>query len=217
MAGHAIDLGYEYMAVTDHSHSLVIANGLDVESLKEQVRLLRTLNEDFGGRFYILAGVEVDILKDGSLDYPDEVLAELDIVVASLHSGFRQGEEQLTERLIAAMKNPHVDIIGHPTGRILGYRHAYPLDVEQIFRWAGETGTALEINASPDRLDLGSEYIRMAREFGVKFAINSDAHSPPAMDLMEYGVLTARRGWLSTEEVLNCWELTRLLHYLGQR
>lgn len=201
MAAKARSLGYEYLAITDHSRSLVIANGLSPERLAEQAKEIGQVESEVGIR--ILRGIEVDILKDGSLDLPESSLADLDVVTASIHTGFRQDGVTLTERVISAMKSPHVDIIGHPTGRLLGRRDPHPVDLERIYDMAARTGTALELNASPDRLDLNDHQVRRAREYGVKIAINTDAHAPDTMEDMRYGVGQARRGWLEAKDVIN--------------
>ncbi|KYH32279.1 PHP domain-containing protein [Neomoorella mulderi] len=210
MAAAAQARGYQYIAITDHSRSLVVARGLSVEQLKAQREEIARLNEELEG-ITILAGIEVDILADGRLDYEDDVLKEFDLVIASIHSGFRQEEEQVMARLEAALRHPYVDILGHPTGRMLGRRRPYLVDVGRIIELAAATGTILEINASPDRLDLNDTAVRLAREYGVPIAINTDAHDPNRLADMEYGVLTARRGWLEPENVVNTWELERLL------
>ncbi|WP_338823508.1 DNA polymerase/3'-5' exonuclease PolX [Moorella humiferrea] len=210
MAAAARRRGYRYIAVTDHSRSLVVARGLSVEQIKAQREEIARLNEELED-ITILAGIEVDILADGTLDYEDEILKEFDLVIASIHSGFRQEEGQIMARLEAALRHPYVDILGHPTGRMLGRRRPYAVDVTRIIELAAETGTILEINASTDRLDLNDTAVRMAKEYGVSIAINTDAHDPGHLADMEYGVLTARRGWLEPENVVNTWELERLL------
>ncbi|CEP68805.1 DNA-directed DNA polymerase X [Moorella glycerini] len=210
MAAAAQARGYQYIAITDHSRSLVVARGLSVEQLKAQREEIARLNEELEG-ITILAGIEVDILADGRLDYEDDVLKEFDLVIASIHSGFRQEEEQVMARLEAALRHPYVDILGHPTGRMLGRRRPYAVNVTRIIELAAATGTILEINASPDRLDLNDTAARLAREYGVPIAINTDAHDPNRLADMEYGVLTARRGWLEPENVVNTWELELLL------
>jgi len=210
MAAAACKRGYSYIAVTDHSRSLVIARGLSVEQLKAQRAEIAGLNVELEG-ITILAGIEVDILADARLDYEDEILKEFDLVIASVHTSFRQEEEQMMARLEAALRHPYVDILGHPTGRMLGRRRPYAVDVTRIIELAAETGTILEINASPDRLDLNDHAARLAKEWGVPIAINTDAHDSRRLAGMEYGVLTARRGWLEPEDVVNTWELERLL------
>ncbi|HDH53213.1 MAG TPA: DNA polymerase/3'-5' exonuclease PolX, partial [Nitrospirae bacterium] len=194
--------GYEYIAITDHSKGLGVARGMSTEQILEQNKAINALNKKLRG-FRLLSGVEVDIRSDITLDFPDEVLKRLDIVIASIHSGFRQSREQLTKRLVSAAKNPYVTIIAHPTGRLIGERDAYDVDMEEVFKTAKETGTAMEINAYPLRLDLKDVYIKKAKETGVSLAINTDAHAGYQFDFMIYGVSTARRGWLEKKDVLN--------------
>lgn len=213
MARAAQAKGYEYLAVCDHSQSLKIARGLDPGQLQEQHREILKVRERLG--FNLLSGIEVDILADGSLDLPDSVLAKRDVVVASIHSGFRQDEKQLTMRVMKAMENPHVDIIGHPTGRLLGRRAPYPINVEKIIEKAAETGCALDINASPDRLDLNDVHTQMARGLGVKIAINTDAHSRAELENMHLGLSVARRAWLVTDDVINTWSWSRVEQYFS--
>ena len=206
--------GLAYFAVTDHSGSLQVANGLSPERLAQQTEEIareREASQDV----HLLHGSEVEILADGSLDFSDEILASLDVVVASIHSNFNQPPEQMTERLIAAIENPHVDIIGHPTGRMLGLRDGYTFDVEAVLKAAAATGTALEINAAPERLDLDDTTARRAAELGVPISINSDAHHPDSLAYMRYGVLTARRAWLRAEDVINALSLDDLLAWLA--
>ncbi|KKM10213.1 hypothetical protein SY88_15040 [Clostridiales bacterium PH28_bin88] len=202
--------GYEYIAVTDHSRSLSIANGLSLERLVEQRGVINRLNENMED-FRVLAGVEVDILADGRLDYPDEVLELMDLVIASVHTGFRMDGERMTARVEQAVKNPHVDILAHPTGRILGRRNAYEIDLERIMELAASTGTWLEINASPDRLDLDDMHVRTAKDMGIPIAINTDAHDVVRLAEMRYGVLTGRRGWLEKGDVVNTWSLEEVM------
>jgi len=213
IVGRASEMGYEYIAITDHSRSLGIAGGLSVERLGEQERYLRALNEQTD-KIEILSGIEADILSNGNLDYPDEILAARDIVVASVHSGFRQDREKITGRVISAMKNSHVDIVAHPTGRLIGRREPYAINMEEVFAAAVKYGTALEINASPDRLDLSDRYARRAAELGIRISINTDAHDINRMDDMKYGVATARRGWLEKNDILNTMGKEELLDYL---
>jgi len=205
--------GYEYLAVTDHSISLKIANGLSEKELLNQVEYIKNLHGEYND-FCILTGIEVDILSDGELDYPDEILSELDIVIASIHSGFKQPREQITSRLISAAKHHLVDVIGHPTGRLIGRREPYPVDLEAVMEAAAACGTVMEINASPDRLDLSGENIVNAARKGVSFMIGTDAHGTRGLGDMNYGVKTARRGWLSKEQVLNTFSLPELKKYL---
>lgn len=210
MAQACIALGYEYMAITDHSQSLKIANGLTPERLREQRRKIGRLNRDLAP-FRILAGVEVDILGDGSLDLPDKALAALDFVIASIHMGMQQDADRLTTRLVKAMQNPHVCAIAHPTGRVIAQRDPYPLHFDEVLRVAKETGTALEINAYADRLDLNDVQARAARDAGVKLVIDTDSHSPAHLPMMRFGVATARRGWVRKADVLNTLPLEDLL------
>lgn len=213
-------LGYEFVAVCDHSRSLAIAHGLDEARLLRQGEEIAAINRKREGA-YLLRGIEVDILSDGRLDLPDEVLAELDIVVASIHSGFKQSAEHLLHRVEQALENEHVDILAHPSGRLIGRREAYALDLARVVELAAKTGTVLEINSSPDRLDLSDVWARKAVESGVRLSINTDAHSAEQFEYMGFGVGTARRGWASAEDVLNTMPLTDLMKWLrlpkGQR
>ncbi len=204
--------GYQYIAVTDHSKSLGIAGGMSKEQLLDQNKKILSFNKRLRG-LRLLSGVEMDIKSDGTMDYPDEVLKKLDIVVASIHSGFRQSREQLTKRLISAMKNPYVTIIAHPTGRLIGEREAYEVDIEDILTTARNTGTAIEINAHPLRLDLGDIYIKRAKELGIKLAISTDTHAAYQFDFMRYGVGIARRGWLEKKDVLNTHTYKALMKF----
>ena len=215
MVSTARGFGYEYMAFCDHSHGLAIANGLAAERLFEKMELIAGLNDQVEG-FSILVGTEVEIRADGKLDYPNEVLEGCDVVVASVHSGYHQREREMTNRIISAMESEHVDIIGHPTGRKIGEREAYEVDLERVLEAAARTGTAMEINAHPSRLDLNDRWSRRAKELGVKLAINTDAHSTCGLSAMEYGVKTARRGWLEKGDVLNALGLRELLSHLGR-
>ncbi|MHB1126460.1 MAG: DNA polymerase/3'-5' exonuclease PolX [Bacillota bacterium] len=216
MAAAARSRGYAYIAVTDHSRSLAIANGLSLERLQKQFGYLRKLNSEMDD-LQLLAGIEVDIKMDGSLDFDDEVLAGADLVIASVHSGFHQEKEKLTERVLGACKNPHVDIIAHPTGRILGRREPYAIDLEKVLDTASKTGTMLEINASPDRLDLSDVHARQAKELAIGIVINTDAHDCLHLADMRYGVMTARRGWLEPKDVVNTWDLPDLLRRLEKK
>jgi DNA polymerase (family 10) len=194
--------GYVYLNVTDHSPAVGFGMGLDAGRLRRQIERVRELASTLKG-FTLLAGAEVDILKDGSLDYSDELLAELDVVVASLHASHRLSEADQTKRLCAAMENPHVDLIGHPTGRLIGRRQPYAMDMEAVIAKAVETGTVLEVSAQPDRLDLRDGNVRMAVEAGAKLSIDTDAHSVRALDYMRFGVMNARRGWARADDVVN--------------
>ena len=216
LAQSAQERGYRYLAVTDHSRSLRIARGLTEERVREQQEEIRRLNQGFTD-FRLLAGIEVEILPDGSLDFEDELLAEMDIVIASVHSGFKQDRKTITRRVLSALQNEHVDIIGHPTGRLLGRRDPYDIDVDALLQVAAETGTALEINASPDRLDLHDEYVHQGIEIGVRFAVNTDAHDVYYLDDIQYGVLQARRGWAERSDIINALPLSELFDWLYRR
>jgi DNA polymerase (family X) len=202
MAEAAKALGYEYLAIADHSRSSVIANGLSEERLLKHIDEIRAAGKEVKG-ITLLAGIEVDILANGKLDYPDEVLAQLDWVVASIHSAQQQDRESLTRRSVAAMENPYVCALGHPSGRLLGRRDAMNLDWEALFAAGARTGTALEISASWQRLDLKDVHIRQAAEAGCRFVINTDAHSAEQLEQMELGVRTARRGWATADRIVN--------------
>ncbi len=213
VARAAKERGYGYVAVTDHSKGLGVARGLSAERVREQIACVDRLNRKLS-RFRILKGIEVDIRGDGSLDLPDGLLADLDLVVASIHSGFRQGREQLTKRLLAAVRNPYVSVIAHPTGRLLGEREPYDVDLEALVREAAERVTALEINANPMRLDLDDVWSRRAATAGIPLAIGTDAHRTTQYEFMPYGVSIARRAWLTGSEVLNASEAGALLRRL---
>ncbi|MEW5987194.1 MAG: DNA polymerase/3'-5' exonuclease PolX [Chloroflexota bacterium] len=203
MARTAQSRGWRYLAITDHSASLGVVNGLTVERLRQQAAEIHQANEAIGPGFHILHGTEMEIKADGSLDYPDEVLAELDFVIASLHTSLGQPREQVTRRVLNAIHNPHVDMIGHPTGRMIPDRMGADLDMEAILAAAAQTGTILEINANPHRLDLRDSHVRRAVELGVRLAINTDAHHSDHFDFMGYGVGTAQRGWATAANVVN--------------
>jgi len=205
--------GYEYIAITDHSKGLGIARGLSADKLIEEKKAIAALNSKLRG-FKVLAGVEVDIRGDGRMDFDDEILGQLDIVVASIHSGFRQSREQITKRLVSAMRNPYVSVIAHPTGRLIGERDPYEVDMHEMLRVARETKTAVEINAYPLRLDLNDIYVRKAKEMGVRFVISTDTHVVNQFDFMEYGVSIARRGWLEKRDVLNSLSYASLVKAL---
>ena len=206
--------GLEYFAITDHSVSSTVANGLDRERLLEQVVRVRELDAEIEG-ITVLAGSEVDIRRYGDLDFPDEILAQLDVVVASVHSHFTLNEAEMTKRIIRAIENPFVNIIGHPTGRMLGYRPMYPLNIEEVIEAAVENRTVLEINGSPSRLDLDSQFVRMAKAAGVLLAVNTDAHGIPQLAHRRTGLNVARRGWLTKAEVINTYTLEELREKCG--
>lgn len=213
MAEAARAKGYTHIAVTDHSRSLVVANGLSEERLLRQREEIDRLNEKYGD-FTILAGIEMDILADGRLDYSDEVLAEMDVVIASIHSSFSQNRTRIMQRLEAALSSPHVDLIAHPTGRIIGRRKGYDVDMETLIERAKETNTALELNANPNRLDLSARWLVKAQEAGVPLAINTDAHDTEELEHMAIGVSAAKKGWLRPESVINTWPLPKLMAFL---
>ncbi|RWZ59831.1 DNA polymerase/3'-5' exonuclease PolX [Halobacillus fulvus] len=213
MAERAKAKGYEYIAITDHSKYLRVANGLDEKRLRMQRDEIQKLNESMDD-FHIFCGVEMDILPDGSLDFDDEFLKEMDFVIASIHSSFNQSEEQIMERMQTALENPYVHMIAHPTGRLIGRRDGYAIDLEKLIQGAKETGTILELNANPNRLDLSWEWLMEAQEQGVEVAINTDAHSYPMLDHMKIGVGAARKGWLRKETVLNTWTKEQLMDRL---
>ncbi|MBB5324639.1 DNA polymerase (family 10) [Anoxybacillus tepidamans] len=213
MAEECRKKGYRYMAVTDHSQFLKVANGLTVERLKRQREEIERLNAKYDD-FTILAGIEMDILPDGTLDYDDDVLTELDFVIAAIHTGFSQDREAIMKRLKAALENVHVDLIAHPTGRLIGRRSGYDVDVDMLIELARETNTALELNANPHRLDLTYTYLKKAQDAGVKIAINTDAHHLQMLDDMNIGVATARKGWIRKETVINTWTLDELRRFL---
>jgi len=205
--------GYRYIAITDHSKGLGIAHGLDEKRLREQIARIEEVNRTLRG-FRILSGVEVDIRGDGTLDLPDAVLRELDIVIASIHSGFRQSREQITARLLSAVRNPVVGIIAHPSGRLIGERDPYDVDMEALFREAAARGVAMEVNAHPSRLDLSDHHVRMAKRYGIPLVISTDTHVTANFDYMEYGVAVARRGWAVGDDVLNTLPCKNLLKRL---
>jgi DNA polymerase (family 10) len=209
--------GHRLLAITDHSKSLGVANGLTVERLRKQHKEIAALRKRLPKGFVLLHGSEVEILADGRLDYPDDVLAELDLVIASLHTSLRQSREKVTARLLAAIANPHVDIIAHPTGRLIGEREGADLDMDRVLEAAAKSGVILEINANPQRLDLNDIHARRAIEMGIPLAINTDAHHPDHLAFRNYGVGVARRAWVTAEQVVNCWRPKRLRDWLASR
>lgn len=210
MALAAKALGYSYIAITDHSQSLKIARGLSIADLEKKRKEIEGINDKLGN-FRVLFGTEVDIDAQGKLDYPEYILREFDIVVAAIHTGFKQSKTQLTRRMVSACKSKHVNIIAHPTGRLWGQREAYDIDLDEILKAAHDTNTALEINSFPQRLDLNDVSCRRAKEKGVKICINTDAHTTNGLSAMQFGVSVARRGWLSKENILNTLSLKSLL------
>ncbi len=234
----AMKMGYEYLGIADHTKFLRIEHGLDEKRLTQRDKEIDKINAKFqslnvkpstraklgaglvphrnevsGAGFRILKGAETNILNDGSIDIKDEALKKLDYVIAGIHSNFKMEKTKMTERIIKAMKNPNVDIISHPTGRILKRRDEYQIDFDKILRVAKETGTILEISAWPERLDLNDQNIRRAKEAGVKMVINTDSHHRDQLRFMEFGIAQARRGWSEKEDIINCWSLEKLLKF----
>jgi len=216
MAKTAMDIGYEYIGISDHTKFLRIERGLNEKQLLKENEKIKKINEKFvksGLKFRVLHGCEANIMADGSIDIEDEVLAKLDYVIAGVHSQMKIEKQKMTQRIIKAMQNPNVDIISHPTGRLIGRRDEYQIDFDKILEVAKKTGTILEINSSPDRLDLRDLYIRRAKNTGVKMIINTDAHQKEQMNLMEYGIAQARRGWAEKEDIINTLPVEKLLEY----
>lgn len=207
--------GLEYIAITDHSQGLGVAGGLSSERLSQQRAEIAQLNRRLKG-LRILHGVEVEIRADGTLDYADEVLAEMDLVIAAMHTGLRQGRDKVTQRMLAAIRNPHVDMIAHPAGRLIGQREGADLDYDAILRAAAQTRTLMEINAHPSRLDLDDVHARRALELGCYLTINTDAHEPGGLSVIEYGIAVARRAWATADRVVNTWPLDKLLAFIQQ-
>jgi len=217
MAKAAIALGLKYIVITDHTKRLAMTHGLDEKRIQKQWLEIDKINKGFkakGMGFRVLKGSECDILKDGSMDLPDKILAKADVVGGAVHSLFHLPKKEQTERIKKAMANPHVDIIFHPTGRILNRRDAYQLDMDELIKQAKKTKTILEINAFPDRLDLNDEYIKKCLEAGVKMAISSDAHSASHLAFLECGIAQARRGWATKKDIINAWPLEKMLELL---
>ena len=217
MAQAAAKRGMKVIAFTDHSASLGVTGGLKMEDHKKQAVEIKKIQKQLGDKILVLHASEVEIKADGTLDYPDEFLATLDLVVASMHTRLRQPSEKVTQRTINAIRNPHVDIIGHPTGRLISDREGADLDMEAVFKAAAETGVALEINAHPSRLDLDDMYARRAKDLGIPISINTDSHSEDDFDNLFYGVAIARRAWLTRDDVINCWSTKKLLSWLNKK
>jgi DNA polymerase (family 10) len=216
MAEAAREHGYEYLAITEHSKRVSMAKGLDVRRLKKQIKEIDRLNQKLDN-VILLKGIEVDILKDGSLDLPDEVLKELDLTVCSVHYNPNLSQRQQTERIIRAMDNPYFNILAHPTGRLINERRPYEVNLEEVMKAAQERGCFLELNAHPDRLDLSDQYCKMAKEMNLKVAISTDAHRNADLDFMHFGVWQARRGWLEPEDILNTRSLGELIKMLKRK
>jgi DNA polymerase (family 10) len=217
MVEAAVRRGLEFLLITDHSKGLGIARGVDRVKLGEQAEQIDMINRQYRGRITVLKGVEVEVLADGSLDLDDRILSSLDMVVAAVHSSLRQGREQITERYIRALENPFVHILAHPTGRLIGEREGADADWERVFRAAASSGTILEINAAPQRLDLSDSLVSMARDLGCRFAISTDAHLPDHMDNLFFGVGVARRAGLTREDVFNTFTLHKLMRSIKRQ
>ena len=217
MAEAALAVGYGYIAITDHSKNLAMTNGLDDKRALEHVKRIREVDREMEGRIRVFAGIEVDILADGALDLEDDTLAQIEIVVASVHTHFAQSREEMTARILRAIENPHVRILGHPTGRLLLRREPFALDLGVVLRRAAELGVAVEHNAAPERLDLNDRDLRLAKELGCKIVIDSDSHDARNLGKMEYGVRQLRRAWLGPQDVLNTLEADAFLAGLRAR
>jgi DNA polymerase (family 10) len=216
MADAAKERGYDYLAITDHSKRVTMAKGLDAKRLARQIKEIDRLNGKLKG-IVLLKGIELDILKDGSLDLPDDILKELDLTVCAVHYNRNLSKKDMTERIIRAMDNPHFNIFAHPTGRLINERDPYEIDLERIMKEAKERGCFLEINSHPDRLDLCDRHCKMAKDMGLKLAVSTDAHSVADLDFIRYGMDQARRGWLETDDVINTRSLKDLKKLLKRK
>ncbi|HZQ08300.1 MAG TPA: DNA polymerase/3'-5' exonuclease PolX [Anaerolineae bacterium] len=214
MAEGAQKRGLKYIAITDHSKGLGVANGLDEKRTRQQWKEIDRINQELGGAFRVLKSVEVEIRADGSLDLPDDLLAGYDLVLATTHTALNQSREKITERVLKALRHPYVDIFGHPTGRLIGSREESALDLEQVFQVALETGTILEIDGTPERMDLDGVHARRAKDLGLKLVVDSDAHYPSGFDDLQWGIAMARRGWLTKQDVLNTLEWDEMRKHL---
>lgn len=215
MVNQARNIGYSYIAITDHSKFLRIANGLNETKLRKQRKEIERINAKYDD-IHVFAGVEMDILPDGSLDFENDFLQEMDFVIGAIHSSFNQSQEKIMKRLENAMENPYVTFIAHPTGRLIGRRSGYSVDMEKLIQCAKETNTALEINANPNRLDLSAEWVRKAQEQGVNIVIDTDAHSYQTLEFMVHGVGIARKGWIEKDNVINTWTKDKLIKFMNQ-
>lgn len=213
MAEAAKKLGYEYIAITDHTKSTRVAGGQTEKEFLKELEYIDKLNPKLKG-IRILKGVEIDILPDGTLDYSNEVLKEVDVVIAAIHSNFKMDKEKMTKRIVKAMQNKYVNLLSHPTGRLIGKRDPYEVDIEDVIKAAKDTGTYLEINAYPERLDLSDIHCKRAKEEGVLMSIDTDSHAALQLELIKYGVMTARRGWLEKKDVINTYPLAKLVKLL---
>jgi len=217
MADAAIERGYEYIAITDHSKNLAMTNGLDETRALEHIQRIRQVDREMEGRIRVYTGIEVDILGDGALDLPDEVLAEMDVVIASVHTLLNQPREEMTARVLRAIENPYVRILGHPTGRLLLRREPFAIDLPAVLRRAAELGVAVEHNAAPERLDLNDRELRLAKELGCRIVVNTDAHDTRHLDKMKYGIRQLRRAWLTPQDLLNTLNAPEFLARLRPR
>lgn len=215
MVNRARGKGYEFITITDHSKFLQVANGLNETRLRKQREAIQKLNETYDD-IHIFAGVEMDILPDGTLNFDDAFLKEMDFVIGAIHSSFNQSEEKIMKRLDAALENPYVSLIAHPTGRLIGRRNGYKVDVDKLIERAWETETALEINANPNRLDLSAEWAQKAQQAGVRIAINTDAHDYNMLEHMKYGVGVAQKAWIKKDTVLNTWSKSKLIEFINR-
>ncbi len=217
MAEAAIAVGYQYIAITDHSKNLAMTNGLDEKRALEHIKRIQEVDRELEGRIRVFTGIEVDILADGALDLADEVLAQMEIVIASVHTRFEQSREEMTARVIRAIENPYVRILGHPTGRLLLRREPFAIDIAAVLKRGAELGVAMEHNASPERLDLNDRDLRLAKEMGCTIVMSSDSHDARNLGKMDYGVKQLRRAWLSAEDVLNTRDAEKFLSRLRKR
>jgi DNA polymerase (family 10) len=216
MAEACRDRGYEYFSITDHSQAVTVAGGLKPEQVREQWEEVEVVRQSVDG-IHLFRSLEIDILKDGSLDMPDEILAGLDLVLVSVHSFMNLSLSEMTDRVIRALQHPEVDILAHPTGRILNRREPFALDVEAVLQAASDLDVAVELNAHPSRLDLHDRHLRRAKELGVKVAVSTDAHSAQDLDLMKYGVDQACRGWLEAGDILNAMPLDDFQSWMNRK
>lgn len=216
MVKEAIKMGYEYIAITDHSKSEHVANGMDEKRLGKYLDELSGLQRKYKGKINILKGSEVDILKDGSLDYSDRILGELDIVIASVHSGFKTPKGEMTKRIVRAINSGHINVLCHPTGRLINQRNPYEVDLDMVMKAAKKNNVALEINSFPSRLDLKDIHIKAAVENDVKLAISTDSHSTNHLKFIEFGIAQARRGWCGEKEIINVWPFEKLMKFVGK-
>jgi DNA polymerase (family 10) len=217
MAEASLKCGYKYIAITDHSKNLAMTNGLDEKRALEQIARIREVDKAMKGRIRVFAGIEVDILADGALDLDDEVLAQMEVVIASVHTRFEQTREEMTARVLRAIENPYVRILGHPTGRLLLRREPFALDMGAVLRRAAELGVAMEHNAAPERLDLNDRDLRLAKETGCRIVMSSDSHDSRNLGKMGYGATQLRRAWLTADDVLNTRNADGFLKGLRKR